>query len=106
MNQTVIASLARIADFDRNPYELDRVPQSLWATGDYVVGEVVGELTELYHVEECDGSMRPVLPGTRVIGALGERAATLEGVGSWRDTVDGHMHALTSAGLFGAFTSL
>jgi hypothetical protein len=50
--------------------------------------------------------MIPVQAGTLIVGALGDRAATLEGVGSWTDVVDGHMHAMTSAGLFGAFTSL
>ena len=47
-----------------------------------------------------------VEPGDWVVGALGERAATLEGVGGWRDiSDDGRMHALTSAALIGRFTS-
>ena len=42
-----------------------------------------------------------------MIGALGMRAATLEGVGDWREIgSDGAMEALTSAGLFGKGTSL
>ncbi|NIM61551.1 MAG: hypothetical protein GTN89_16575, partial [Acidobacteria bacterium] len=67
--------------------------------GDYVLGEVTGEPSALYHIEECNGDMIRVEAGTLVIGALGERAATLEGVGSWTAIVDGKMHALTSAGL-------
>ena len=106
MTQTILASLARIADFDTVPYEVERLAQSRWATGDYVVGQVTGERSELYQVEDCSGDMIPMQPGTLVIGALGKRAATLEGVGSWADVVDGHMHAMTSAGLFGWFTSL
>ena len=106
MTQTILASLARIADFDTVPYEVEHFEQTRWATGDYVVGQVIGKRTELYQVEDCSGDMIPVQPGTLVIGALGERAATLEGVGSWSDVVDGHMHAMTSAGLFGLFTSL
>ena len=48
-----------------------------------------------------------VEPGDWAVGARGDRAATLEGVGSWRDIGDdGVMHSLTSAGLFGRFTSM
>jgi len=101
-----IASLARIADFDQVPYDVDVIDQSHWASGDYVIGEVTGHVTELYQVEDCKGDMIPMQPGTLTIGALGVRAATLEGVGSWKDVVDGRMHALTSAGLLGAFTSM
>jgi hypothetical protein len=101
-----IASLARIADFGEVPYDVDVVDRSQWRTGDYVVGEVTGHVTELYQVEDCRGDMIPMQPGTLVIGAFGVRAATLEGVGSWKDIVDGEMHALTSAGLFGRFTSM
>lgn len=106
MTQTVIGSLARIADFAAEPYEVALLEKSHWAGGDYVVGTVTGKETELYHVEDCSGEMIPVQPGTFVIGAFGVRAATLEGVGSWADVVDRKMHALTSAGLFGAFTSV
>ena len=106
MSKTVIASLARIADFAENPYALGRIEQAHWQTGDYVQAEVTGEKTGLYHIEDTAGEMIEVEAGDRVIGALGDRAATLEGVGSWRDVRDGNMHALTSAGLIGAFTSI
>ncbi len=106
MMPTVIGSLARIADFDRNSYDLASLDMSAWASGDYVLGEVTGAPSELYNVEDCVGDMIPVDIGDYVIGALGNRAATLEGVGSWADVRDGKMQALTSAALFGAFTSL
>lgn len=105
MTQTILGSLARIADFDSAPYDVEPLDMARWATGDYVVGEVTGERSELYQVEDCEGRMIPTHAGTLVIGALGEREATLEGVGSWADVVDGRMHALTSAALLGAFTS-
>ena len=105
MTQTIIGSLARIADFDSAPYDVEPMAMSAWATGDYIVAEVTGDRTELYQVEDCEGRMIPTHAGTLVVGALGEREATLEGVGSWTDVVDGKMHALTSAALFGAFTS-
>ena len=51
--------------------------------------------------------MQPVTAGDRVMGAFGDRAATLEGVGSFRDIGDdGHMNFMTSAGLVGRITSL
>jgi len=105
MSRTYLASLTRISDLDRHPYEIRPEPQSTWANGDYVIGDVTGEPSVLYRVESCTGDMLPVAPGDSVVGALGHRAGTLEGVGSFRDVVDGRMHTLTSAGLLGAFTS-
>lgn len=105
MSQTFLASLTRIADFDRNPYEFRPLDQELWASGDYVLTEVTGERSDLYVIESRKGEMLPVKAGDRVIGALGHRAATLEGVGSFVDVTRGEMHALTGAGLLGRFTS-
>ena len=105
MTQTFNASIARIADFDRNPYDVRPLEQSSWESGDYVRTEVTGTRTELYAIESCTGEMLPVQPGDQVIGALGHREATLEGVGSYLDVKQGKMHALTSAGLLGVFTS-
>ncbi|MDX1499730.1 MAG: hypothetical protein R3176_07530 [Woeseiaceae bacterium] len=106
MMRPILASLARITDLAAEPYAIEaRVPQS-WRMGDYVLARVVGTPTSLYRIEHVDGEMIPVRAGNTVIGALGERAATLEGVGSFRAVRDGRLHALTSAGLFGAFTSL
>ena len=105
MTQTFLASLARIADFDRNPYDVRALQNSRWASGDYVLAEVTGTPSDLYTIETCSGEMLPVQPGDQVIGALGVRAATLEGVGSYVDVRNGRMHALTGAGLFGRFTS-
>jgi hypothetical protein len=106
MNKRVLGSLARIADFDTKPYEIEAIPRSDWETGDYVQGEVVGEPTRLYMIECTTGEMIPVDPGDFVIGAFGHRAATLEGVGSWMEIDGGEMNAMTSAGLFGRFTSV
>lgn len=105
MTQTFLASLTRIADFDKNPYDFHPLDRSHWDSGDYVLTEVTGERTELYVVESCHGEMLPVKDGDHVIGALGHRAATLEGVGSYLDVRKGEMHALTGAGLLGQFTS-
>jgi len=105
MTQTFNTSIARITDLDRNPYDVRLLEQSLWESGDYVRTEVTGTRTVLYAIESCTGEMLPVQPGDQVIGALGHREATLEGVGSYLDVKRGNMHALTSAGLLGVFTS-
>lgn len=105
MTQTYLASLARIADLDVNPYDVRALDKDRWQVGDYVLTEVTGTRSELYAVESCSGEMIPVRSGDQIIGALGDREATLEGVGSYRAVTKGEMHALTSAGLLGVFTS-
>ena len=106
MSTRVYGSLARIADFRNSNFEITKLPRSAWNTGDYVEGAVVGSPTTLYRVEDRIGHMVKVESGDWVVGALGARAATLEGVGSWRDIGDdGVMHALTGAGVMGRFTS-
>ena len=105
MTSPMYASVARIADLEDQAWQSQPIRPADWETGDYVVGEVMGKPTKLYRIEATDGEMLTAEPGDVVVGALGERAATLEGVGSFRAVEDGHMHALTSAGLFGRFTS-
>lgn len=106
MSKNLLGTITRIADLDREPYTIQTLDVSEWATGDYVQGEVTGETTALYIVEDMAGDMVPVQAGDRIIGAFGNRAATLEGVGSWREIRGGKMHWMTYAGVIGAFTSL
>lgn len=106
MPVVALSSLTRITDLDCNAYEVSRVPKEHWATGDYVVGEITGPAGRVNSIELASGRMVSGLPGDLVIGAFGNRAATLEGVGSWADISNDRMNAMTSAGLFGAFTSL
>ena len=106
MSTRVYGSLARIADFHDSNYAITEMPRSEWAMGDYIEGVVIGSPTTLYRMEDRAGHMVKVEPGDWVVGAFGDRAATLEGVGSWRDIGDdGEMHALTAAGLMGFYTS-
>lgn len=100
------SSLTRISDLQSEPYEVTRIPKEYWATGDYVVGEIAGSSRRSYAIELASGRMINPLPGDRIVGAFGNRAATLEGVGGWADIEDDRMNAMTSAGLFGAITSL
>ncbi len=105
MSRRVFGSLARISNLSTQAFDVEERSKDEWATGDYVEAEVVPPVSKLYHVEDQTGFMDPVKPGDRFIGALGDRAATLEGAGGWRDIRGTRMHAMTNAGLFGWFTS-
>lgn len=100
------SSVTRISDLQQKPYEYAAIDRDQWATGDYVVCEVHGRSTPIYRVELSSGRMAPVLEGDFVVGALGNRAATVDAVGSWKDIgEDNKLHALTSGGLLGKMTS-
>ncbi len=103
---TLNASLTRIADFDCEPFDISRKPRKSWATGDYVIGRITGPAGSKRLVETVSGRIVEAFRDDIVIGAFGDRAGTLEAVGSWRDMRDDAMHAMTSAGLFGTVTSL
>ncbi len=106
-NQYFLSSLTRIADFDAVPFEVKPLSRTHWATGDYVLGEVIPPLNPASKVELTNGRMANLLPGDLIIGAFGIRQATLEIVGDWQDIPgDNSLHALTPAGLFGKATSV
>ena len=101
------SSLTRISDLAEEGFTLMPWDRDDWATGDYVVGEVVGRAGELSRIELRSGRIMEVVEGDLVVGAWGVRRATLEAVGDWREiTDDGMFHAMTAAGLFGRVTSL
>lgn len=105
-NRYFMSSVTRIADLDEQAFEVGALPRSDWGTGDYVVGRVTGSPSDLYKVELPNGRMVDVLEGDLIVGAFGDRAATLEGVGAWNAIgPDENFHALTGAGLFGMATS-
>ncbi len=106
MTVVLMSSLTRISDLATKPYKVEVLPQDEWASGDYVAAEVMGEPHRVYRIELASGRMVHALPGDHVIGAFGNRAATLEGVGSYKEIKGDRIHALTSAGLFGAVTSM
>jgi len=100
-------SVTRCSDLWSEPFETLLLDRGEWATGDFVVGRVVGERNRLYECETKTGRMAELVRGDLLVGALGRRAATLEGVGDWRDaTEDLQLDALTSAGLLGRATSI
>ena len=101
------SSVTRCSDLSSHAFEVVKLERSHWATGDFVVGRTVGERNRLYACETKTGRMAEMVRGDLIVGALGERAATLEGVGDWR-AVDASLEldALTSAGLLGRATSI
>jgi len=100
------ASVTRNSDLPEVPFDVGMLDRSRWATGDFVLGRVTGKRNRLYQCETKTGRMAEMVRGDLLIGALGERAATLEGVGNWRAIGDDlEMEALTSAGLIGKATS-
>jgi len=107
MTKAFFTTVTRISDVETRGFDVRPLSRSDWATGDYVMCEVRGRPGPLYRIERPSGRVCQVFDGDLVVGAFGTRAATLEGVGDWRDIGDeGALHALTGAGLFGKATSV
>ncbi len=103
----VFSSLTRNADLDTVPFDVEPIRRKQWREGDFVSVVVQGTPNRMYYIESTNGRHIEVMPGDHAISALGTRAATLEGVGSWREV--GHdkmMHSLTGACLLGRATSV
>jgi len=102
----IYASLTRISDLAEKGFEVKIFPRDQWQTGDYVICEILNEGGESLNMELSNGRMRGVIAGEFIVGALGERYATLEATGSWRNVTDDlKMTVLTGAGLMGKLTS-
>jgi len=98
-------SLTRISDLEEAPFRVRPIPRSDWATGDYVLAEMVSRGANR-SVELTNGRMIELAEGDQIIGALGHRYATLEATGSWEEVgPDGRMEVLTGGGLLGRCTS-
>ncbi len=99
------ASLTRISNLPEISFSVAPLPRAQWSTGDYVVA-VANHPRGLSAIELANGRMIEVAEGDLVVGAFGQRCATLEAVGDWRAIAgDLQMEALTPAGLFGKVTS-
>lgn len=100
-------SVTRNSDLWKVPFKTLKWARADWDTGDFVVGRVTGKRNRLYRCETKTGRIAEMVRGDLIIGALGERAATLEGVGDWRAITEGGvLEALTPAGLIGKATSI
>ena len=105
-SQYIFTSMLRISDLDKKPFSIKKLDKFKWKTGDYVVGKITNTGNDLLQIELINGRMRSIMKGDLVVGALGERYATLEATGTWKEVEeDGIMHLLTGAGLFGKCTS-
>lgn len=101
------STVTRNSDLWTVPFKTMKWDRSDWDTGDFVVGRAIGKRNRLYECETKTGRMADMVRGDLIVGALGKRSATLEGVGDWRATSgDCELDALTSAGLFGRATSI
>ncbi len=102
-----LLSLTRISDLAQHSFEVKAESREHWQGGDYVAAEIAPELTSYDELELTSGRMIQAMPGDRIVGALGKRAATLEVVGTWEEVgTDLCMHMLTGAGLLGKATSV
>lgn len=102
----LFGTLTRISDLDTVPFTVRHLARDDWATGDYVVGEVLSAHHQPDMIELTTGRMARVMPGDRVVGAFGVRRATLEAVGDWQSIQkDCLMEDMTNAGFFGRITS-
>ncbi|MCP4308010.1 MAG: hypothetical protein GY788_24685, partial [bacterium] len=107
MIRPFLASVTRISDLSPTNFTTTAIGRDYWDTGDYVVGKVLDTRGHLKAVELPGGRMIEVMEGDLVVGAFGNRVATLEAVGSWQSIDEsGEFNALTAAGLFGNATSL
>jgi len=107
MNRNYIhTSLTRITDFKDNPFDVIKLSRTKWETGDYVVCKILDPGSNQLALELPSGRMRGVMGGEFIIGVLGERFATLEATGTWKNVGNnGNLHVLTAAGLLGKLTS-
>lgn len=102
----IFTSLLRISDLEKKPFKVQKLEKIKWKTGDYVVGKITNPGNEMMKIELINGRMRGFMKEDLVVGALGERYATLEVTGSWKEVEeDGIMHLLTGGGLLGKCTS-
>src|SRR6056297_858224 len=107
MNHDYIhTSLTRISDLEEQGFSVQKLPKEKWETGDYVICKITEAGSNTLKLELPNGRMRGVIGGESIVGALGERFATLEATGTWKKVgEDLKMHVLTGAGLMGKLTS-
>ncbi|SHE96222.1 hypothetical protein SAMN03080594_102176 [Arenibacter palladensis] len=105
-NLFIYTSLTRISDLEEKDFNVILMPRDQWQTGDYVVCKILDPGSSSLLLELSNGRMRGVIGGESIVGALGERYATLEATGTWRKVgEDLKMNVLTGAGLLGKLTS-
>jgi hypothetical protein len=105
-HQFIYTSLTRISDLAEKEFNVKKLDREHWETGDYVVSKILDPGGNTLNLELRTGRMRGVIGGETLVGALGERYATLEATGTWRKVkADLKMNVLTGGGLMGKLTS-
>lgn len=98
-------SVTRISDLRRGDFQVEPLPRSRWATGDYVAVEILSTSSG-QRLELDNGRLIEVAEGDIAVGALGVRHATLEATGTWKEVGEDHrIDFLTAGGLLGRCTS-
>lgn len=102
----VYTSLCRISDLETRPFRVEPLGHSAWEMADYIALRIRHRGHGGVRLELTNGRMMEPLSGLKVIGALGDRHATLEITGAWKlARPDQPFHLLTGAGLAGRMTS-
>lgn len=106
MSVVLFGSVTRIAQLPSWPFAFERLDRETWASGDYVVAEVLPRRAPTELFELTNGRSTVPLAGDLLVGAFARRFATLEATGSFEDIGDDDlMSSMTGAGCFGAVTS-
>lgn len=102
----IYTSLTRISDLEEKGFQVKKIPVSQWQTGDYVICKIKDTGGKDSNIELKSGRMRGVMEGELLVGALGERFATLVATGTWKKVEKNlELTVLTGAGLLGKLTS-
>lgn len=102
----IYASLTRISNLEEKEFEVKKLAKSHWQTGDYVVCRILEAGSNDRNIELKSGRMRGVMEDELLVGALGERFATLDATGTWKKVESNlELTVLTAAGLLGKLTS-
>jgi hypothetical protein len=106
MSTMLFGSVTRIADLSPWPFPFEPLDREEWASGDYVVAEVLPRSLPTETFELPDGRPAAPLAGDLLVGAFARRFATLEATGSFEQIgPDNRMSCMTGGGCFGALTS-
>jgi len=78
MTVVLMSSLTRIADLDRESYDVTKIDQDRWATGDYVAGKITGMPAGWCMPYQVTGSLVRLAIDQRLLKALvaGQRSGT------------------------------
>ncbi len=106
MKRYFFSSVTRITPFTQNNIQIKAQEFSKWKTGDYVAGKVSAPPRTM-GLEMPTGRMAEVAEGDIIIGALGNRHATLSATGKWsKIDKSGKMDLLSAGGILGKMTSI